>query len=77
MKVGKRAIHHVRHPQSFASGRWTFSDEYRAVTVLAISGKWAMVRRPRAMPYVASVSELTDAVDPHVTSTGTPSTRGV
>jgi hypothetical protein len=61
MKVGKRAIHHVRTPVSYSNRKWIYAEEDRHVVVLAISGQWAMVRRPRAMPYVARVSELFDA----------------
>lgn len=32
----------------------------REVKLLAIAGKYAMVRRPHAMPYVCCVSELED-----------------
>ncbi len=62
---GKRVIHHVKTPSAYRNGVWTYSEEDRAVIVLAVSGGWAMVRRPRCVPYVARVSELAGAVDRH------------
>lgn len=34
--------------------------EHRDVVVLAVAGVWAMVRRPRCMPYVVAVRELVE-----------------
>lgn len=33
-------------------------DEQRPVTVMAISGKWAMIRRGKCVPYVAELKEI-------------------
>lgn len=53
-----KATHRVMH-NKFVDGRWMFSHyESRDVEVMASKGRYAMVRRPRAMPYVALVSDL-------------------
>lgn len=35
-----------------------FTDGIGKVTVMAVAGAWAMVRRPRAAPFVIMVREL-------------------
>jgi len=35
-----------------------FTDGIGKVTVMAVAGAWAMVRRPRCMPFVIMVKEL-------------------
>jgi len=37
--------------------------DHREVSVMAVSGRYAMVRRPRCMPYVTNVSELFERED--------------
>lgn len=57
--VGKKCTHVVRTPLYYAGkGPREYSTERREVTLLAVAGAWAMVRRPGAMPYVAAVREL-------------------
>ena len=46
--VSKRVIHHAKYP--------TIED--RDVVLLAVVQCWAMVRRPKAMPYVCHIAEL-------------------
>ena len=54
--VGKHISHICSSPESFH--KWAYSVERRDVILLALSGKWAMVRRPGCVPYVCEVSEL-------------------
>lgn len=53
----KKAIHHgkVGHIEN---GKVVWKPDRRDVEVMAISGKWAMVRRPACMPYTCLASEL-------------------
>jgi len=56
--VGKHVSHIHAAPETHHNGKWTYSIERRNVVLLALSGKWAMVRRPGCMPYVCEVKEL-------------------
>lgn len=56
--VGKRVIHRAVTPELTSTGRWKDLTEDRVVVLLAVAKCWAMVRRPRAMPYVCHVKEL-------------------
>lgn len=56
--MGKHRVHRCVTPDRFTGGKWTYRTEDRDVVVMAISGKWAMVRRPRCVPYVCEVKEL-------------------
>lgn len=55
-----KAIHKTKvsseHPEAIVLS-W---KELREVTVLAVSGKWAMVRRPRSVPYICPLKELVE-----------------
>lgn len=55
--VGEKAIHRCAR-LIVKDGRWVRSEEDRDVIVMAIGGRYAMVRRPRAVPYVAPLKEL-------------------
>lgn len=57
VRLGK-AVHRVLCPVTYSRGKWSYREELRDVKVLAVSGAWAMVRRPRAVPYVAPIAEL-------------------
>ena len=58
-KIGKRVIHRaVTHELSEVGGKWITKPDRRNVTLMAIVKCWAMVRRPRAMPYVYHISEI-------------------
>ena len=54
----QRMIHRVSTPVSCDGKKWKYETEDRDVVVLAIVGKYAMVRRPRCLPYVADVKDL-------------------
>lgn len=54
----RKAVHRLRVPERFELHKWIYREEIRDVTVLAIVDGWAMVRRPRAVPYVAPLKEL-------------------
>lgn len=56
--IGKMVIHRVTRPDTFVAGKWTNKTEDRKVRLLTIWKCWAMVRRPRCMPYVCHVDEL-------------------
>lgn len=53
----QKAIHHHPYP-SVINGKWKTLIDHRKVVVLSVTGNYAMVRRPRAMPYVAPIKEL-------------------
>lgn len=56
--VGRHVIHRISLAQSYAGGKWTYATEDRDVILMAVSGAYAMVRRPSCMPYVAPVREI-------------------
>jgi hypothetical protein len=56
--VGKRVIHVCESPVAFVQSKWTYATERREVILMAVSKSWAMVRRPKAVPYVCQVREL-------------------
>lgn len=39
-------------------GKFVPYIDKRDVVILAVSGKWAMVRRPGAVPYVAALDQI-------------------
>ena len=57
---GKRATHRYVQP-IIENGKWSRRFDDRDVVVMAVAGRYAMVRLPRAMPYVASISEMLPA----------------
>ena len=60
IKPGQKVHHHcpVREMTEGVPG-WETRIDVREVTVMAVSGKWAMLRRPPGcLPYVALVREL-------------------
>lgn len=63
--VGRHLVHNSRGVE-VEGGRFVNTIDRRDVVLMAIVGGYAMVRRPRAMPYVASVNEL--EVPPNATS---------
>ena len=56
--IGRHYIQRIEHPKNLGFGNCTFTIESRDVVLLAISGKYAMVRRKGCIPYVCSVNEL-------------------
>lgn len=56
--VGKRVIHVCDSPVAFVQSKWTYVTDRREVILMAVSKSWAMVRRPKAVPYVCQVKEL-------------------
>lgn len=58
VKIGKPCIQKEVNPVAFTKGEWSYHTEHREVTVLAVVGAWAMVRRKGAMPFVCSVKDL-------------------
>jgi hypothetical protein len=57
VKLPRKVIHKANVP-TVVDGKWANRIEGRRVILLAIAGKWAMVKYPRAMPYVAAVREI-------------------
>ena len=51
-------VQEITKPHKFDGKRWSYIVELRDVEVMAISGKYAMVRRKGALPYVCMVKEL-------------------
>lgn len=60
LKIGKKYVQTVVNPDKFIAGKWTYVTEYRDVSLLAVAGIWAMVRRPRAVPYVCQTKDLSE-----------------
>jgi hypothetical protein len=59
MKIGKKAIYHLKLPKSYTRQTgWTYHEEDFEVVLMATSGKWAMVRRPRCIPFCCEIKEL-------------------
>lgn len=56
--LGARYTHTIQHPKIFIAGKWIYETEKREVILMAVSGKYAMVRRPRCVPYVCSTKDL-------------------
>jgi hypothetical protein len=56
--VGRHIVHLKTSPRSYQNGKWQYETEERDVILMAVSGKWAMIRRPRCAPYTAEVKEL-------------------
>lgn len=57
--IGKRVIHKSKLPDTYDHKTgWTYSEESRDVILMAVSGSWAMVRRPRCVPYCAPLREI-------------------
>ena len=56
--AGKRYTQTLMNPKTFKNERWTYEVEKRDVIVMAISGKYAMVRRPKYYPYICKLKDL-------------------
>jgi len=57
--VGKHVIHRVKgRPVVNVFGEQCFEIEDRDVILMAVSGRYAMVRRPRCTVYVAEIKYL-------------------
>lgn len=57
--IGKHVIHRAKTPKSYEPiGGWVYDVENRDVILLAVVGNYAMVKRPRCMPYVTTLDEL-------------------
>ena len=54
----QKAVHRLLIPERFDSRKWIYREEIRDVIVMAIIGEWAMVRRPRCVPYTAPKKEI-------------------
>lgn len=55
--VGRHIVHRVFSPRPL-TGEWNRDYENRDVVLMAVSGAWAMVRRPGCIPYTVMVKEL-------------------
>lgn len=62
--VGSHVVHRSKTPHSFIGDKLEYKTEDRDVILMALSGKWAMVRRPRCSPYVTKVDELVPPTNP-------------
>lgn len=49
---------HLRESMRVSEGRVSYVIEPREVRVVAVGERWAMVRRPGAMPYVCPLKDL-------------------
>lgn len=58
LKIGSKVIHVAKQPVIFQGMEWSYKTERRLVKLMAISGNWAMVRRPHCVPYVVALKEL-------------------
>lgn len=58
MAKHQKAIHHHVSVR-IRDGKFVNETNPREVLVMAVSGKWAMVRVPRCLPYVCREMELT------------------
>jgi hypothetical protein len=58
-KLPRKCIHKAK-VSIVVNGKWGERIDERHVILLAIAGKWAMVKFPRAMPYVAPLREIVD-----------------
>jgi len=58
LRVGRRYIQRITSPDKLKAGKWTYETEDRDVILMAVSGKYAMVRRKGCSPYVCDVREL-------------------
>lgn len=58
LKIGNHYTQTVKNPKSFDGSKWTHDVEQRDVVLLAVSGVYAMVRRPGCMPYVCTIKDL-------------------
>jgi len=56
--IEKRVIHVAVKIDEFVDSGWTYKTDRREVVLMAVSKSWAMVRRPRAVPYVCQLKEL-------------------
>ena len=66
LKIGKRYTHRHSTPFALTRAGWTYKDDLRDVLLMAISGKYTMVRRRHAMPYVCPVNELEPTSPPSI-----------
>ena len=59
LKIGKRCIHRAKMPVSYrqATG-WVYQTIDREVILMAVSGRYAMVRRSGCLPYVCNKKDL-------------------
>lgn len=55
--VGKKAIHNAPRIEVIA-GKFVNIIQKRDIKVMAVADGYAMVRRPRAMPYAAPLMEI-------------------
>lgn len=58
MKTGKKYTLTRIVPDRFDGRKWHTRTEVFDVTLMAFSGKYAMVRRPGCIPFVCFVKEL-------------------
>lgn len=64
MKNAHIQTYFFERPESLVNGKWTHKAEEWEVEVMAIVGKYAMVRRKACFPFVVSVKELRRCVKP-------------
>lgn len=56
--IGKRYSQTIVQPHHFDGKKWHFKTDVREVILCAVYKGYAMIRRPRCMPYVGNVSDL-------------------
>lgn len=56
----RHVIHLFRWPDRMEAGKWIYREESRDVILMAVADGYAMVRRPRCVPYVALLREIED-----------------
>jgi hypothetical protein len=57
----KKAIHVAVMPIRFDGKKWHYKTDRREVTVMCVSGNYAMVRRKGCYPYIAPIKEIEEA----------------
>jgi|GEM_PF-6738969 len=58
LKIGKRYLNKRLFPKEHTRAGWIYEEHVNDVALMAISGRYAMVRCKGAMPYIALVKEL-------------------
>jgi hypothetical protein len=58
MKANDKVIYVTETPVSFKNGIWENETVQFDVRVMAVAEGYAMVRRPRCMPFVCSIKDL-------------------
>ena len=54
----KHARYTLKRPATFLEGKWVYETNEFTVRIMATAEGYAMVRRPRGMPFVVQEKEL-------------------